>query len=76
MLLYDALSPGPRTVRMFLLEKNLAIPTRQIDVFAGENRQHPFRDSNLCSRIALITRMNPMNSSGTPKKWPVIFNSL
>jgi hypothetical protein len=30
--------PGPRTVRMFLLEKNLIIPMQQIDVFTGENR--------------------------------------
>ncbi len=46
MLLYDALSPGPRTVRMFLLEKNLIVPTRQVDVFASENRQRPFLGSN------------------------------
>ncbi len=39
MLLLDALSPAPRTVRMFLLEKGLTLPTRQVDVFAGENRQ-------------------------------------
>jgi len=42
MLLFDALSPAPRTVRMFLAEKALVLPTRQIDVFAGENRQAPY----------------------------------
>lgn len=42
MLLFDALSPAPRTVRMYLAEKDLTLPTRQIDVFAGENRQAPY----------------------------------
>ncbi len=42
MLLLDALSPAPRTVRMYLAEKALTLPSRQIDVFAGENRQAPF----------------------------------
>ncbi len=46
MLLLDALSPAPRTVRMFLLEKGLDIPARQVDVFSGENRQAPFLGHN------------------------------
>lgn len=39
MQLLDAMSPAPRCLRMYLLEKDLQLPTRQIDVFAGENRQ-------------------------------------
>ncbi len=39
MLLLDALSPAPRALRMYLLEKGLSLPTRQVDVFSGENRQ-------------------------------------
>lgn len=46
MLLFDALSPAPRTVRMYLLEKDLTLPTRQVDVFSGENRQRPYLDHN------------------------------
>lgn len=46
MLLFDALSPAPRTLRMFLLEKNLQIPSVQVDVFAGENRQAPYLQRN------------------------------
>lgn len=38
LLLFDALSPAPRTVRMYLAEKQLVLPTQQIDVFSGENR--------------------------------------
>jgi glutathione S-transferase len=42
MLLYDAKSPAPRCLRMFLLEKHLQLPAMTIDVFAGENRQPAF----------------------------------
>ncbi len=39
MLIYDAHSPAPRCLRMFLLEKQLQIPAVTIDVMVGENRQ-------------------------------------
>ena len=42
MLIYDAKSPAPRCLRMFLLEKHLLLPAARIDVFAGENRMAPF----------------------------------
>ena len=46
MLLYDAHSPAPRCLRMFILEKHLTIPSITIDVFAGENRGEPFLSLN------------------------------
>jgi glutathione S-transferase len=46
MLLYDAHSPAPRCLRMFLLEKQLAVPSTTIDVFTGENRREPFLSLN------------------------------
>lgn len=46
MLLYDAKSPAPRCLRMFLLEKSLVLPAVTIDVFAGENRQPAFLTIN------------------------------
>ena len=39
MKLYDSLGPNPRVVRMFLLEKGLALPTEAVDIGAGENRR-------------------------------------
>lgn len=39
MLLYDAKSPAPRCLRMFILEKGLTIPAVRVDVMTGENRQ-------------------------------------
>lgn len=46
MLLYDADSPAPRCLRMFLLEKGLTLPSVTVDVFAGENRKPPFLSIN------------------------------
>lgn len=46
MLLYDADSPAPRCLRMFLKEKNLCLPTVAIDVFKGENRLSPYLSIN------------------------------
>ena len=42
MLLYDADSPAPRCLRMFILEKGIRLPSVTIDVFDGENRQTPY----------------------------------
>ena len=42
MLIYDAKSPAPRCLRMFLLEKHLELPAVTVDVFAGENREPAF----------------------------------
>ena len=42
MLIYDAKSPAPRCLRMFLLEKQLQLPAVTVDVFAGENREPAF----------------------------------
>ena len=44
--LYDADSPAPRCLRMFLLEKGLSVPSVTIDVFSGENRRAPFLGLN------------------------------
>lgn len=42
MLVYDAKSPAPRCLRMFLLEKKLRLPAQRVDVLAGDNRLPPF----------------------------------
>lgn len=42
MLIYDAQSPAPHCLRMFLLEKQLQLPATTIDVMTGENRQPPY----------------------------------
>lgn len=39
MKFYNSRGPNPRLVRMFIAEKGIAIPTQEIDLRAGENRQ-------------------------------------
>lgn len=46
MLLYDSMAPNPRATRMFLAEKGLKIPTKEVDLAAGENRKPPYIDRN------------------------------
>lgn len=42
MLIFDAISPAPRCLRMFVLEKGLRLPAVTVDVFSGENREPGF----------------------------------
>jgi glutathione S-transferase len=42
MKLYQSIGPNPRLVRMFLIEKGIELPTVDVDIIAGENRQAPF----------------------------------
>lgn len=46
MLLLDALSPAPRTLRMYLAEKGIRLPAQQVDVFGGENREPAYLAGN------------------------------
>lgn len=46
MLIYDAVSPAPRCLRMFLLEKQLNLPAVTVDVMTGENRERAYLQIN------------------------------
>ncbi|MGH7948814.1 MAG: glutathione S-transferase family protein [Candidatus Binataceae bacterium] len=46
MQLYNSLGPNPRAMRMFLAEKNITIPTKEVDIMAAENRRPPYTDRN------------------------------
>jgi glutathione S-transferase len=51
MLLYDtARAPNPKRVRMFLAEKGVSVPTRNIDLLSLEHKSEAF------------TRINPLRS--------------
>jgi glutathione S-transferase len=39
MKFYNSVGPNPRVVRMFMAEKNLSLPTQEVDLMKGENRQ-------------------------------------
>jgi glutathione S-transferase len=46
MLLYNSFGPNPRAMRMFLAEKGISIPTKDIDLMQAENRRPPYTDRN------------------------------
>ncbi len=46
MKLINSVGPNPRLVRMFIAEKGIEIPTEEIDIMAGANRQPPYADRN------------------------------
>ena len=46
MQVYGSFGPNPRALRMFLAEKGTTIPTKELDIMAGENRRPPYTDKN------------------------------
>ena len=46
MKFYNSLGPNPRLVRIFMLEKEIEVPTEEIDIMGGENRRAPYTDRN------------------------------
>jgi len=46
MLLYDSFGPNPRAMRMFLAEKGITIPIKNVDLMGAENRKPPYTDRN------------------------------
>lgn len=39
MKLYVSVGPNPHTVRMFMAERGITLPTQTVDIMAGENRK-------------------------------------
>ena len=46
MKLYNSIGPNPKIVRMFMHEKGIALPTIEVDLLAGENRQEAHQSRN------------------------------
>ena len=46
MQLYDSFGPNPRAMRMFLAEKGITIPIKNVDLMGAENRKPPYTDRN------------------------------
>jgi glutathione S-transferase len=46
MQLYNSFGPNPRAMRMFLAEKGITLPTKEIDLRGAENRRPPYTDRN------------------------------
>ena len=55
MILYDSkVAPNPRRVRIFLAEKGLEVPTRQVDIGKGESRKPDFRAKNPLGTVPVL----------------------
>lgn len=54
MLLYHGARPNPRAVRMFIAEKGIAIPMRDLDIDGGENRQADFVARNPSGQVPVL----------------------
>src|ERR1700687_5283862 len=46
MHVYDSLGPNPRALRMYLAEKGISIPKKDVDLLGAENRKPPYTDHN------------------------------
>ncbi len=46
MKFIDSVGPNPRCVRMFMLEKDIELPSEQVDLMAADNRKPPYTDRN------------------------------
>ncbi|MGH2668897.1 MAG: glutathione S-transferase family protein, partial [bacterium] len=51
---YNSLGPNPRALRMFLAEKKLTLPAREVDLMAAENRRPPYTDKNPGGQIPAL----------------------
>lgn len=54
MLLYHGARPNPRAIRMFLAEKNIALPMQDMDVDGGENRRPAFVACNPGGQVPVL----------------------
>ncbi|QYI99935.1 glutathione S-transferase family protein [Thalassovita mediterranea] len=46
MKLYNSVGPNPHVVRMFMAERGIEIPTEDIDIMVGANRQPDYLEKN------------------------------
>lgn len=55
MLFHDfERAPNPRRVRIYLAEKDIEVPTRQVDMLGGEQRQPPYLEKNPTGGIPIL----------------------
>lgn len=54
MILYSAIGPNPKAVRIFAAEKGLPIDVRKVDLVGGENRREPFLRINPAGQVPVL----------------------
>ena len=54
MKLLNSLGPNPHVVRMFMAEKGIELPTEEVDLMAGENRQEAYVQKNPAGQMPCL----------------------
>jgi glutathione S-transferase len=54
MKFYNSIGPNPRVVRMFMAEKGIKIPSVEVDLMKGENRQEPYLSKNIHGQMPTL----------------------
>jgi glutathione S-transferase len=54
MKLYNSIGPNPKTVRMFMAEKGIELPTVEVDIMAGENCQGAYMAKNASAQCPAL----------------------
>ena len=55
MILYDFVpAPNPRRVRIFLREKGIEVPTKQIDIMKGEHKKKEYKKASPLSQVPTL----------------------
>jgi len=54
MLLYDSFAPNPRALRMFLAEKGINLPKKDVDLMHAENRRAPYTERNPAGQLPAL----------------------
>jgi glutathione S-transferase len=69
MLLYDSFGPNPRSMRMFLAEKGISLPKREVDLGGAENRRPPYTDRNPGGQLPALELDNGQTIGETVVIW-------
>jgi glutathione S-transferase len=54
MKYFNSIGPNPGVVNMFMAEKGIQIPTEQVDLMAGHNRQEPYLSKNPAGQMPAL----------------------
>lgn len=54
MKFYNSIGPNPRVVRMFMAERGIDVPSTDIDLRAGENREKPYMAKNPAGQMPCL----------------------
>lgn len=66
MLLYDSFGMNPRTLRFFLLEKEIDLPRQEIDILSAENRADEYLKRNPAGQTPAVALSDGTILAETP----------